>query len=283
MTDKEIFEHIEEIFQENYEVMQITAGSFLSDSIKRTALLQIIYYYKRLKKIADKVTHTEVKLTLPDQKTKDGRAFTIEGVVDIIKEDEDTWMYDIKTHDAEYIKGNKDFYEKQLNIYAYIWQKLRKEYLGHTAVISTALPINLRQAIQFQDENRIDVELEKWEPVIDMPYAEDRVDSTIEDFAKVVDCIENKEFVPPSSEKLKMKFEGTNTTFGTFVCRNCDSRFSCSAFRNFIQESGQKLKGSFEKFFEDIAPDFDQEDWVNTHLGNESFWEGTFQQLFEED
>ena len=61
-------------------------------------------------------------------------------MVDIVKEDDDTWMYDIKTHDAEYINANKEFYENQLNIYAHIWQNLRKEKLNHTAVISTHIP-----------------------------------------------------------------------------------------------------------------------------------------------
>ncbi len=282
MTDQEIYDQIEEIFKENYEVMQITSGSYLSENIKRIALLQVIYYYKRLKEIAQKVTHTEVKLTLPDQKTKNGRNFTIEGVVDIIKEEEDTWMYDIKTHDAEYIKENKEYYESQLNVYAYIWQKLRNEYLGHTAVISTALPNNLKHALQLQDQQRIDAELKKWEPVIELPYQEDRVDATIKDFADVVDCIENKDFIPPSTDRLKTKFQGTNTTFGTFICRNCDARFSCSSFRQYVQDSGQKLKGSFQKFFEDIAPDIDQEDWVNTHLSNESFWDETVNEIFGE-
>lgn len=282
MTDQEVYEQIEEIFNENYEVMQITSGSYLSEDIKKIALLQIIYYYKRLKGIAEKVTHTEVKLTLPDQKTPHGRNFTIEGIVDIIKEEKDTWMYDIKTHDAEYIKENKEYYESQLNVYAFIWQKLRGEYLGHTAIISTALPSNLKEAIQFQDQQRIDVELKKWEPVIELPYEEDRVESTVNDFADVVDCIENKDFIPPLPEKLKSKFEGTNTTFGTFICRNCDARYSCSSFRKYIQDSGQKMKGNFQKFFEDIAPDLEQEDWVNTHLSNDSFWDETFNEIFED-
>lgn len=281
MTDQEIYDQIQEIFNENYEVMQITSGSYLSENIKRIALLQVIYYYKRLKEIAQKVTHTEVKLTLPDQKTINGRNFTIEGVVDIIKEEEDTWMYDIKTHDTEYIKENKEYYESQLNVYAHIWQKLRNEYLGHTAVISTALPNNLKHALQLQDQQRIDAELKKWEPVIELPYQEDRVDATIKDFADVVDCIENKDFIPQSTDRLKTKFQGTNSTFGTFICRNCDARFSCSSFRQYVQDSGQKLKGSFQKFFEDIAPDLDQEDWVNTHLSNESFWDETLNEIFE--
>jgi hypothetical protein len=51
--------------------------------------------------------------------------------------------------------------------------------------------------------------------------------------------IEEKKFTPPPLKKLRTKFEGTKTTFGTFVCRNCDARFSCKDFRDFVLGSGQ--------------------------------------------
>ncbi|NTV79743.1 MAG: hypothetical protein HGA25_11585, partial [Clostridiales bacterium] len=53
-------------------------------------------------------------------------------VVDIVRDDEETWMYDIKTHDPDFIAGNKTFYEKQLNVYSYIYQNLRGNQLDHT-------------------------------------------------------------------------------------------------------------------------------------------------------
>lgn len=283
MTEDKILEQIEEIFEENYELMQVTAGSYLADDIKRLALLQVIYYYRRMKQIAEKVTHAEVKLTLPDQKTPNGKTFTIEGVVDIVKENNDTWMYDIKTHDSIYIQANKELYEKQLNIYAYIWQNLRKERLDHTAIISTAFPPSLKRAIQSQNDQAIEFELNRWDPLMEMLHQEERVEITINDFAEVVDCIENREFSPPSIAKLKDRFEGTNTTFGTHICRNCDSRFSCEAFRGFIRETGQALKSNFEKYFDQLLPDTEQEDWINSHLSNDSFWDQTFIQLFEEN
>ena len=37
MTDQEIYKKLEEIFNENYEVMQITSGSYLSEDIKKAA------------------------------------------------------------------------------------------------------------------------------------------------------------------------------------------------------------------------------------------------------
>ncbi len=283
MKEEEINTLIEQMFEENYQIEQVTSGSLLADDIKQLALLQIKLYYKRLKEIAEKVTHTEVKLTLPDQKTESGRNFTIEGVVDIVKEDEDTWMYDIKTHDSEYINANKEFYSKQLNVYAHIWQNLRKQELNHTAVISTSLPTRLKEAVLNKDEALLEHELNKWDPVIELPYNTDNVNATISDFADVVDCIEEKKFSPPTVEKLRKKFEGTKATFGTFVCRNCDARFSCKAFRDYILGSGQSLKGNFQKYFNEFLPDTVQEEWVNTHLGKQEFWEQTFLQLFEEE
>lgn len=283
MKEEEINLLIEEMFEENYQIEQVTSGSLLADDIKQLALLQVKLYYKRLKEIAEKVTHTEVKLTLPDQKTQSGRNFTIEGVVDIVKEDDDTWMYDIKTHDSEYINANKEFYSDQLNVYAHIWQNLRKQELHHTAVISTSFPARLKEALQNEDIAFLEHELEKWEPVIELPYETEKVDATINDFAHVVDSIEEKKFTPPPVEKLRTRFEGTKTTFGTFVCRNCDARFSCKAFRDFVLGSGQSLKGNFQKYFNEFVPDTTQEEWVNIHLGKQQFWEQPFLQLFEEE
>ncbi len=283
MKAEEINTLIEELFEENYQIEQVSSGSFLTEEIKRLALLEVKMYYKRLKEIAEKVTQTEVKLTLPDQKTDSGRTFTIEGVVDIVKEDDDTWMYDIKTHDAVYINANKEFYENQLNIYAHIWQNLRKEKLNHTAVISTHIPNKLKDALHGSDEALIKHEFELWNPLIELPFEPEKVDETIKDFACVVDSIEEKQFIPPGVEKLRTKFEGTSSTFGTFVCRNCDARFSCSSFRDYILGSGQTLKGNFQKYFNQFVPETEQEEWVNTHLDNQEFWSNTFYKLFDKD
>jgi hypothetical protein len=283
MKEEEINTLIEELFEENYQIEQVSSGSFLTEEIKQLALLEVKMYYKRLKDIAEKVTHTEVKLTLPDQKTDSGRTFTIEGVVDIVKEDDDTWMYDIKTHDAVYINANKDFYEQQLNIYAHIWQNLRKEKLNHTAVISTHIPNKLKDALHGNDDALIRLEFERWNPLIELPFKPEKVDETIKDFATVVDLIEGKQFIPTSVEKLRAKFEGTSSTFGTFVCRNCDARFSCNSFRDYILGSRQTLKGNFQKYFDQFVPETEQEEWVNTHLDNQEFWSNTFYKLFDKD
>src|SRR5690606_4185491 len=115
--------------------------------------------------------------------------FTIEGVVDIVRDDDETWMYDIKTHDIAYIESNKELYGKQLNVYAHIWQELRGQQLDKTAIISTAYPEGLKQAHLLNDQFRIQYELSKWKPLVDLEFAQEKVKDVINDFAEVVECI----------------------------------------------------------------------------------------------
>lgn len=266
MQEYEIIEKIKEYFEDNYEVMRLEGGHSITEDIKQQALTQVLLYFEKMKEVASKVTHTEVKLTLPEQKTPKGRHFTIEGVVDIVRDDEETWMYDIKTHDAEYITSNKHLYEKQLNVYAHIWQELRQEKLDSTAIISTSVPKSLQHAKLLNDPYRIALEMAKWQPLIPIPFKQENVQDTVLDFACIVDAIEDKKFFPADVETLKMTMDGTSTLFATRVCRNCDARFSCSSYREYTVGKGKGTQGNFAKYFEDFGSDTDQEEWVNANL-----------------
>lgn len=266
MQEAEIIEKIKEYFEDNYEVMRLEGGHAITEDIKQIALTQVLLYFEKMKDVATKVTHTEVKLTLPDQKTPKGRNFTIEGVVDIVRDDEETWMYDIKTHDPEYINSNKKLYERQLNVYAHIWQELRKEQLDQTAIISTAFPQPLKQAYLLNDMFKIKHEMAKWQPLIPIPFVQENVKDTVNDFATIVDHIEDKNFYPASVEILNSKMEGTTALFGTRVCRNCDARFSCTSYREYTVGKGKGERGNFKKYFEDFGSETDQEEWVNSNL-----------------
>lgn len=112
MTDEGIEERIKEYFNENYELLKLEGGHALTDDGRENALNQVLYYWRKLKDIANKVTDTEVKLTLSEQVTPNGRKFSIEGIVDIVREEEETLMYDIKSHDPEYVKTHKEHYER---------------------------------------------------------------------------------------------------------------------------------------------------------------------------
>jgi hypothetical protein len=262
----EIIEKIREYFEDNYEMMRLEGGHSITEDIKQIALRQVLLYFEKMNEVANQVTHTEVKLTLPNQKTPKGRNFTIEGIVDIVRDDKETWMYDIKTHDPEYIISNMDLYEKQLNVYAHIWQELRQEELDQTAVISTAYPQALGQAYLMNDMYRIKYEMAKWQPLIPIPLKQENVQETVLDFAGIVDEIEDKCFLPRPVEVLQEKMEGTSTLFATRVCRNCDARFSCSSYREYAVGKGKGTRGNFAKYFDDYGSDTDQEEWVNANL-----------------
>ncbi len=268
MEDFEIVEKIREFFEDNYEMMRLEGGHSITEDIKQLALTQVLFYYQKMRDTAQKVTDTEVKLSLPDQKTTKGRTFNIEGVVDIVREDEETWMYDIKTHDPEYIAANKELYEQQLNVYAHIWQELRHEELDQTAIISTAFPQTLKQAYLVNDHFRIQYEMAKWQPLISIPFRQEKVQETVMEFARVVDLIEDKKFHPAPLDVLQSKMTGSNTLFATRICRNCDARFSCSSYREYALGKGKGEKGSFSKYFDDYGNDSDQEEWVNANLKN---------------
>lgn len=273
MTEREIEDRIREFFEDNYERLRLESGHAVTEDVKRFALNQVLFYYQKMREVAEKVTETEVRLTLPNQKSPQNRTFTIEGIVDIVREEDETWMYDIKTHDPAYIRDNREQYERQLNVYAYIWQGLRGEPLDHTAVISTDFPQSLKNAIQENDIYRINQEIARWNPQIDIPFRQENVESTIRDFGETVDRIENNEFAPPPVEKLQEKFRGANSRFGRLVCRRCDARFSCSAYRSYALAGGKQLQADLQRFFRDIADDADQEEWVNANLENANFGE----------
>lgn len=252
LTEEEVEAFIRENFEQNYARLQLEGGHALTPYVKDAALRQVLMYWRKLRDVATSVTDTEVKLTLPDQLTPKGRNYTIEGVVDIVREDDRTVMYDIKTHDPDYVRGNVELYEKQLNVYAHIWQELRGNELDETAIIATAFPAVLREAITRKDEKRIGEEFEKWSPLVDIPIDKGKVEGTIRDFSDTVDAIEDKRFAPPSVERLKTKVENTRDLFATRICRNCDARFSCSSYRNYAISTNSKKDFNFSEYFADF-------------------------------
>ena len=266
MTDLEIEQEIGRLFEENYELMRLEGGHALSADTKIQALLQVLFYWRKMRDVAENVTDTEVKLNLPEQLTPQGRKYGIEGVVDIIRENDRTVMYDIKTHDADYVRANTAEYEKQLNVYAHIWQGLRKQDLDQTAIIATSLTVGLREASRGNDIKRIEKELNNWNQLIDISFNQGSVEATIAEFGEVVDAIESRSFEPPPVERLKALLPGKKTTFAVQVCRNCDARFSCSAYRNYVDSSQSRADTLLSRFLNDYGSDSDREDWRYTNL-----------------
>jgi PD-(D/E)XK nuclease superfamily len=226
---------IREAFDLNYERIRLETGRAVTPNIREAALEQVLLYARRMREVAENVTDTEVKLTLPEQRTPLGRRFTLEGVVDIVREGDQTTMYDVKTHlDADSAYGQLGQYVQQLNLYAHIWHGLRGQPLDETAIIATRPTRELRQALRDGTPATVTAALEKWQPCISIPLDEQAVDATVEAFGTVVDQIEGRAFRPPPVEKLRAPIRpGAKQPFGTAVCANCDVRFTCNSYRQF--------------------------------------------------
>jgi hypothetical protein len=268
VTDIEIEDELQKMFEINYESLKLQGGHSLTPEVREAAWNQVLYYYKKLRKqIAEKVTKTEVKLTLPEQETTAGRRFTIEGVVDIVTENDETWMYDVKTHEAGYIKKNKEMYEQQLNVYAYIWEHLRSNKLDHTAIISTVLPSGLRNALRDRpiNQEKIRTETDKWEPVIPLDFSHKKIKETIRDFGAVVDNIQGREFKPAPPETLDSDADGS-VKFVTRYCINCDGRFSCSSYRQYVTKITSRSQADFKRYYSAYDDETAQTDYILSNL-----------------
>jgi len=258
---------IVQFFEENFEALRMESGHSLSPEAKVAALQQVLLYWRRLQHVAEKVTDTEVRLILPEQQTPRGRTFNIEGVVDIVRENDRTVMYDVKTHDAGDVRANVADYQKQLNVYAHIWQNLRGQRLDETAVISTAFPESVKIALQNGKDAQLQRELQQWQPLIPIPFSTENVKPTIHEFGETVDKIEDGEFAPPPLAKLKSKPAGMKVIFAVQVCRNCDARFSCSAYRAYSQTSRGAAESRFRYlFFDDTTSETERDDRVMAGL-----------------
>lgn len=253
-------------FEENYETLRITTGAALSPDAKEVAFQHVLLYWRKMRDVAKRVTETEVKLTLPAQKTPGGRSFGIEGVVDIVREQDETVMYDIKTHDVDSIRSNRSMYERQLNVYAYIWQHLRGQPLDRTAVISTAYPEPVKAALETGNDEKVERALAEWDPVVEIPFDELRVEETVEDFGRTVDLIEDGRYAPASLERLQSRQEGSRTLFASRVCSNCDARFACSSYRAYAMGSDRRREARFRTFFADVGSDLDSNARLNAVL-----------------
>ncbi len=266
MTDTEIEEFIRDALEKNYEQLRLESGHSLSADLKRTALHQALFYWRKLSDVATRITETEVRLNLPGQTTPKGKKFGIEGVVDIVREGDQVVMYDIKTHDAEHVQAHKDEYEGQLNIYAHIWKNLRGQPLDEVAIIATAYPESVRDALAAQHEEEMLREFEEWDPVVGIEVDPTHVEKIIRDFGRVVDCIEDGKFEPAPLDVLNSSYGKKNTTFGTAICRNCDARFSCDSYRQYAKGSRARKEAAFKKYLDDYGTELDQQDWLASEL-----------------
>jgi hypothetical protein len=259
---------IRKTFEENFQRLRFENGHGLTAEVKEAALRQVLLYWRKLKRIAETVTDTEVRLNLPGQVTPHKNKFNIEGIVDIVRAEGRTVMYDLKTLDPEYVNNNISEYERQLNVYAHIWKNLRGQGLDEMAIIATQFPQSLDKAYEKkeQDPEVFKKEIEDWKPVIPVPVDDQHVAETIRDFGQVVDCIEEGKFKPATVERLKEKEVGT-AVFATRVCRNCDARFSCESYREYVKSVKPSDFPRYREIFEDTGTEDNRLDRLDEGLG----------------
>ncbi|MBY0062360.1 PD-(D/E)XK nuclease family protein [Priestia aryabhattai] len=267
MNEQEMLQFIEESFEENYELLRLDGGHALAPFVKRMALEQVRLYWRKLKDLAENVSETEVKLTLPLQETPKGRTYTIQGVVDVVKEEEKTTLYDIKTHDVDFVRCNKEDYEGQLNIYAHIWQTIQGQVLDGTSIIATGQTENLRRAYQTKDQKRIENALVEWSPEVPIEFDLEKVKSTIESFGEVIDMIEEHKFSPPPIERLTSPVR-ENKLFATHVCRNCDIRFSCDSYKEYAF-TYMRANRDFLSYYDDYGTEYEKVEILDANLKDE--------------
>lgn len=281
IADDEVEQHIHEFFDRNYDLLRQEGGHVLAEGARKQALKQVLLYWRKLKTIAISVTETEAKLALPGQESPKRRKFVIEGVVDIVREHDTVRMYDLKTHEEREVRAERELYEDQLNVYAYIWTGIRQQILDGTAIIATRLPPELREALRSGDDAVIREAIEAWQPVIDLPFDEKRVERTIADFGRCVDDIEEGKFAPPPPEVLgkprgtrRRKDHGavpsprafSEPTFAQIHCQNCDARFSCSSYRAYEKSDAGRNRSRRSLAGRDEDVDAELEAWIEANL-----------------
>ena len=265
MTEDEIELKLRDFFEENFEFLKDNSGHSIDSYMKEKAFQQVLYYWKKNRALIERITRSEVKLSLPEQKTpKDKIPYTMEGVVDIVQEVDGVWLYDLKTHDQERIKANLAPYKEQLFIYAFIWKNLQGNQLDNTAIISTPLPNKLEKAIELGKPELIEREVKNWEPIIPIGYSEDEVADMINNFGEVVERIENSDFAAPDVNTLLNVPDGMKKPFAVHVCRNCDVRYSCKSYAEYMKVSKGANRNNMYKYM--CARAEDQDDFVNGNL-----------------
>lgn len=258
-------EELKRMFNQNFERLRAENGHSLSPEVKEAAWQQVRLYWLRLRHIAEAVTDTEVELSLPNQKTPRGRPFCIEGVVDIVRESDRVTMYDIKTHDLEFVRSNREFYEDQLNVYAHIWQKLRGQQLDEAVIIATPPPEKVLDAVRAGDPALVEAACREWDPVVPIPFDMGKVKKTVDQFARAVDAIEDHQFSPSSLDTLEERNpDGHN--FAQRVCRNCDVRFSCPTYRAYARKHKDRNWRKFAAFYDAPADEGEEQDRTEMSL-----------------
>lgn len=142
---------------------------------------------------------------------------------------------------------------------------MRRNELSNTAVITTQLLNQLKSAVRSGNSDYIRHELEVWDPIVPLGYSEDEIEEMVEDFGRTVEDIENKRFSAPPVKELKAKNPGDQVAYAVRFCRNCDARFSCPSFQDYVSESDTGRHGIC-KFLDDYGTEYSPEEFIEGNL-----------------
>ena len=70
MTEDEIELKLRDFFEENFEFLKDSSGHSIDSYMKEKAFQQVLYYWKKNRALIERITRSEVKLSLPEQKMK---------------------------------------------------------------------------------------------------------------------------------------------------------------------------------------------------------------------
>ena len=271
MNQLEIEQFIEESFEENYQQLRLEGGHSMSEHILKLAKRQVYLYLNTMYETALNVQETEIPLTLPAQISPKNRKYNIFGVVDLIEENGEVHMYDLKTHDVNYVLEHKEEYKGQLHVYAYIWEKLYERKVDKAAIIAIGENEQLRQERLSWDGPEETFMPTKWNPVVSFDLEQKNIEDEINRFGQIVDCIEDRIFHP---RVLDVKNQKTREDIKRF-CSNCDIRFSCPSYSHYVTNGkirNKRLQGTFSYFENSLEDEEILGEILDESLNHDNFY-----------
>ena len=106
-----------------------------------------------------------------------------------------------------------------------------------------------------------------------MPLEPSSIDETFDRIAETVDLIEDGTFAPPTPQRLAevvgsdQNTGGEKIAFATLHCRNCDGRFSCDSYREYMKNgAGTGRRFDLLKYLDDAYDDGELDDWIDGNI-----------------
>ena len=230
MNDAEFENKLREFFEANYEYLKETSGHSINQAMKEQALEQVFLYWKKHKDMILGGEISSVKLSAGNLRTPNQNIpFALEGEINTSEKDGQITLFDITTKSREQIENDIDFYQDELNLFAYEAEKMSLETSGKAFALSTSIPKDIRYAIKTGDTESLQEALQNWNPLVPIECSKDAQEATLSKIGEVVEKIHNCEFDPPPVSELKKKYKD-GKSFCSHVCENCDIRKSCESY-----------------------------------------------------